>query len=916
MLRLCRYARYGLVLALMLACAADGSKAESNIIRPRRLVHLFDFEEPDNYESLPQNWFIIGRTAETNDSSFFREPLHHDLMEMADYPSYNDVRFDRKHAYAGDRSLYLGLNGGSAGAYLEVGAIPVVPRSDYLITARVRTDKLVHDSAFLSAYFVDRHGERIDASVVTSKPIRTHAQWTPIAIKLQGDAKGAVWLGLQAEIRQPKRNKADLLGDQRIVLSDVNAEAWFDDIAVWQLPRIEVATQSKVNLIRAPQKPNIAVSIRDLTSQSLSADITVYNLDLRPVARQRRSLDSNVPRDWVWTPDLPAFGWYLIDLKVHDQTAQPSPTTKPVARTFGAFVWLPPTSQLSPIDNGRFKLIATGLPDEQLDFLPELLENTGIQDTTLSIWSRQTTPGNLEDRRQRVEALMHWLDLTGRSASLSLNPVPLALADAIHDSAADPFTLVASDRSQWIAYLTPTLLYSGQRVQRWQLGSIEQAYLFDDPKLPQSLDNIQQQFVKLVASPELLIPWRLDQQRRSDLPSSTFYLMDTPPGIVADRLPDYLADWGDVRNQLTLVLREPPADQLAQHRRATDLALRMLHAWQAQPGAIAVEHLWTRAAQHDLALVPDPLLGVFANMAHQLAGRRVIDKLSLAEGVHVWILDGPAGPALAAWSDMPGTPDSRLNLYLGQHPKVTDLWGNTTALPASAGKHPITLTDSPVFITDIDVELALFRAGFKIDQPFIESTQTLHERVFTLTNPWATTITGHMTITEPDGWTTKPTRQFFSIPAGRTISLPFALSFPISEVAGPHKLTAHFDFNASRPIVVDMSLPIEVGLHDVKLDATVAVTHNPDTHAEDATAIAIVTNTGDKPLNLYVFANLRGKPIQERIVAELDPGQSIVRHFTFPNAGQTLRDTPMRLGVREIEGQRILNKRISLSNDD
>ncbi|MCH7839913.1 MAG: hypothetical protein IID38_06725 [Planctomycetes bacterium] len=232
----------GLAVALVWACLAESVSAQSGMIRPRRLVHLFDFEEPDNYESLPKNWFIIGRPAETSDSRFFREPLHHDLMERPGYPSFTQVRFDGRHTVSGKRSLFLGLNGGSAGAFLEVGTLPAVPQSDYLVTAFVRTESLVRSSAYLWAYFVDNHGNRIDASVTHTRPIRTHGQWTQVAIKLRGDIGGAVWIGLEADIRQPRRLLDDPLGRQRVLLQDVRGEAWFDDIAVWQLPRIEVAS--------------------------------------------------------------------------------------------------------------------------------------------------------------------------------------------------------------------------------------------------------------------------------------------------------------------------------------------------------------------------------------------------------------------------------------------------------------------------------------------------------------------------------------------------------------------------------------------------------------------------------------------------------------------------------------------------
>ncbi len=901
-------------MVVVWTCFAGPASAQTGIIRPRRLVQLFDFEEPDNYESLPKNWFVIGRPAETSDNRFYREPLHHELMERPGYPSFTQVRFGTDRTVSGKRSLYLGLNGGSAGAFLEVGAIPAVPHSDYLITAAVRTESLSRSSAYLSAYFVDRKGNRIDTSVIQTRPIKTLGEWTQVAIKLRGDAEGAVWIGLEAEIRQPKRLRNDPLGQQRVLLKDVRGGAWFDDIGVWQLPRIEVASQSKVNLVRGPDSPRLAVTVQDLTGQSLAVDLTAYDHRLRPAARSRQELGPGAPRQWTWEPDLPGYGWYLVDMQVRDQAQGDTASPAPVARTFGAVLWLPPTANIHAMDAQRFQILALDMSPAEFKLLPDLLEGTGIRSTVMSVWEEETTLDNVEAQKDQIDQMMQWLYLSGRTAGLSLDPVPKALATAMNSPAADPVTVLGSDRSQWIAYLTPTLLSHGQRVSRWFLGAPDQAYAFYDPDLPAVTDNVIRQFSALAPTPELVIPWRIDQSRREDVPDTLYYLLDVPPGVAADQIPAHLQQWDDIKDKLTLFLREPPADRMSHPRRVTDLAIRMLTAWEQQPGAIAVSGLWTAAAQRQTALAPDPLLGVYANVAHELAGRRVVGRLNLGGGLSVQILDGPAGPALAVWAQRPGEQTSTLNLFLGPDPVAIDVWGNQTPIPLSNGKHRYAVPATPIFITGIDPKLALFRAGFIIDEPFIESTQTDHERVLTLTNPWPMTISGHMRITGPKGWTSKPTRHFFSIPAGRSVTLPVELSFPVSEIAEPKQLAVRFEFTADEPMLIDMALPIEVGLKDVTFNATVALVPGKDAQTEDATAAAVITNTGTETLSLYVFANLRGHPIQERIVSALDPGQTAVRRFTFTGAGQALRDHAMRVGVREVNGPRMLNQRLSVDD--
>ncbi|GAB4193107.1 MAG: hypothetical protein Kow00105_07210 [Phycisphaeraceae bacterium] len=917
----------GLLLAVWLVAAMVPVWAQSQVMRPKRLVHLFDFEEPENFESLPMNWFIIGRTAETDSSTFFREPLHHDLMEQPGYPSYTQVRFDDTCAVSGRRSFYLGLNGGNAGAFLQVGAIPAIPQSDYLITAAVRTEGLQRAGAHLVAYFIDRDGNRVAESLVETRPIRTSGQWSRVMLKLRGEVKGAVWIGLQVELRQPSQPSGDPLGKQRIRVQDLHGQAWFDDIAIWQLPRVQVATQNRVNLIRAPERPRLDISVRDLTSHVLNVETTVYDHHLIPVAVERRRLGPGQPRYWSWEPDLPKYGWFLVDMQVRDEdesgsgivanVSKAERTSTPVARTFGTFVWFAPGGTIHALDADRFQIHATGLPAEHLQFVDDLLDITGLRSVVISVWDFDTSPQTIETRKDLLQQLMRWLYLTGRTTSFSLDPVPSMLAtESVGVADTDPIAILSQPDEMWISYLTPTLLHHGQYVSQWYLGSTRQAYAFFDPDLPKKLDRIQSRFNKLTPSPKLVIPWRIDQSRRQDLPDTVHYLVDVPPAVAAGHLSDHLQQWSDAMDRVQLSLREPPADKVAHPRRVTDLALRMIEAWEHQPGTLAVSNLWTRAAQRDEAWVPDPLLGVFANVAQQLAGRRVLDRLEPGGDVQIRILNGPAGPALAAWARYPGLPQSDLNLYLGEQPVVIDVWGNRTTLSLVNGKHHYSLSDTPVFITGIDEKLALFRAGFKIDRPFIESTQTLHERVLTLTNPWPVAISGYLRLVGPEGWTSTPTRHFFSIPSGHTVKIPVSLRFPVSEVAGSKQLTVNVDMTVDQPMRIELSLPIEVGLEDVQMDSHVALAPGTEGNGKDLVASAVVTNTGNHPLSLYVFANLPGYSIQERIIADLGPGQSAVRRFRFPIAGRDVRGQSIRMGVREVDGPRMLNKRLTIGDTE
>ena len=54
-------------------------------------------------------------------------------------------------------------------------------------------------------------------------------------------------------------------------------EAWFDDIAAVQLPRVELSTSSPVNVLTGAEPLEIKVSIRDLAGEPLTGVLTLQD---------------------------------------------------------------------------------------------------------------------------------------------------------------------------------------------------------------------------------------------------------------------------------------------------------------------------------------------------------------------------------------------------------------------------------------------------------------------------------------------------------------------------------------------------------------------------------------------------------------------------------------------------------------
>ncbi|MFW6060938.1 MAG: hypothetical protein ACODAQ_12225, partial [Phycisphaeraceae bacterium] len=616
-----------------------------------------------------------------------------------------------------------------------------------------------------------------------------------------------------------------------------------------------------------------------------------------------------------WTPKLDRLGWYLLDLTVQD-TGDDGSAARPVARSFGALLWMPRYGRLPHDDRTRFALRAEDVSDEQWTILPQIMQRMGVERAVVSAWRRDTTTRDLEQRVDALERLLHELDAMNGRLTLSLHPVPEELGEHDAVSTRRPIETLAAPVEAWRPYLLPILMRHSQRVREWQLGAPAGAVGLFDRRLPQRLDHIHRHLREMAPRPRLIVPWRLNHARRSDLdasptPERLTMSLDVPPAIAPEQIPAYLEPWREAPHDYRLSLRTQPADQLAHRRRVTDLALRMVHSWRAEPNVLQIPRPWTEAAESRPAVLPDPLLGVFANVAHQLAGRRIVGELAIGEGLACYILDGPAGGALVAWNVRAPADEARIEMYLGEAPVVRDAWGNARDVPLDAGVHRVRIGRTPVFITGIDPELARFRGSFRVEPALIESRQVPHNRTITLTNPWPRTISGELLFRGPEGWRHEPTQHTFSIAAGASMKLPVRLRFPIAEVAGPKTLRARFKFTAERAYDIEMATPMELGLPGIGFDATVAMEDGEAPGTRDAVIACVITNRGERNTALYVFANLVGHARQERLISRLEPGQSVVRRFRFRDVADEVREHPIRTGVRETDGPAILNKRLS-----
>ena len=170
-------------LAGNLAEGPEGIRASE-----RRIVKHFDFDERQlgNLEDVPMHW------------------LHY---RAKGFPHFVRGRFDFEMGHEAAPSFVLELAGRSVAYHYYANDIPAKLASQYLIVGWIKPEHLIHARAYISAYFLDRDGNKIDECERFSRMVGgpdSRPEWQRVTVSLPGRYERARFIGLKAWIVQPE----------------------------------------------------------------------------------------------------------------------------------------------------------------------------------------------------------------------------------------------------------------------------------------------------------------------------------------------------------------------------------------------------------------------------------------------------------------------------------------------------------------------------------------------------------------------------------------------------------------------------------------------------------------------------------------------------------------------------------------
>ncbi len=864
-----RCGRCAVTMLVLLAGPRRGAAAEPAppVVAPAdsgRLVQRFDFEE-------------AALAPLTMPFNFYRS-----IAPELGFPRFGDMHLTDAVAHEGRFSFVFELEGGSMAARVPTAVIPVLPGADHAVRAWVRTDGLTHAAACLAAELHDERHQPIAGTRVESPHLRS-TDWEQVVIDVPGNSPNAADLVIELLVLQPQQS-GGVRGPQ---LGDVSGRVWFDDIEVRRQPRIELSTGQPGEIICGAAAPALQIVVRDPTDEALIARMVVTDVDGRNVRGEERVAQRGV---WQHTLSLDGIeqGWYSASVEVRNGRGV-------VGQRAIQFV--------------RIQEPALALREERFGVsLDEAGATSGLPLARALGLRSLLLPARAEGQPAT--------DLIWRYRQAFAPPPDLALrlpAAVPPGAAVDEAAIHSALRRGGMDGVLLTFGLGGRHCVldlpgATDAASAEYAALLPDRKLESLVGAVARALREYVADPVLLVPWPVEHEP-APIPAPHGYWLSVPASVPPASIEGYAQRFGAAERPVFATLdildgRYAPAD------RVTDLVLRGLHAWRGGLRGILIAAPWSQGA----TTAPEPAFPAWRALAQRLDGRRFMQELPIEAGLRCWLLAGP-GPqdwGLVAWRQGEDAGrDLRLELAAGPV-EGFDVFGNRRTIEPREGVHTVAIGARPVFLEGIDGVLAQFRAGLRLEPPFLDARRQVHDCELVVTNPWDETISGTLGLRPPAGWRIEPRLHRISLRGGEEVRLPVSIVIAQRTVTGPAALEADVILTGNGDRRLRVLVNVEAGVQGLEFAASWRL--DPPGGGSDLVIDQSITNTTDQALSLVAYVTAPDIGRLQQAIGTLPPGQTALRSFRLRGGARILPGRDVRLGVIEQSGAR-LNRSLEIPEE-
>jgi len=868
--------------------AARAEHAKEEALSASRIVHRFDFDEraEGNLEDIPKYW----------------EPLRPE-----GFPHYARAAFDFSVGRLAPPSFHLSSEGRNVGYGYTGPETRVRRNSDYRITAFVRADRLAHARACLSAHFVDKFGQPITETLTRSRYVGGSAdgdEWVQVELYLASAPREAHTIGLIAWVLQKPVWNTAAPPQREIPRNDVRGGAWFDDITVYALPYVQMASGTPGNVLMPDAPHELRITLADDESTSLRGRLAITSADGALVETQPVSVVGSDDAEPIHiTVGHLSPGLYHAHLDVFGEAEVPV-----ISRRL-TFARLGRLGEASRTAARSFGVVVD--PQRRSDPTAELalLRHQVARSVKLPVWTGLgEAPPTLRERRA-TDRLLQELVKSGFALTGVFFGPPQAVPESVraHDRAL--FELLASDPAAWREHLAAVVAPYASVFHSWQAGADtrptdrvdEAGDVCSDDQRTRALTQLRDAMVPFIAMPSLGVSATTEAElEEQKLPAEqvTLVLRNTMPPESFKARVDGMRTLGYAR--VSVYLEPLPADRYVRLSRLADWAQRIVTAKHAGADTVFVPQTWqVRETPQGRITEPEETYIVLRTLAGLLGDAEPGPRVHVADGVHALSFDRGDSMVLVMWDPNAPAEGRDHALQLGRADRQFDLWGRSAALARNAeGRHIVRLTPSPVLVPGIEPWLIGFRTALSLTPSHVESGRELVRHQVEMAHRGDRPLSGRMVLNAPDSWQITPRTLTFNLMPQRTESRSVDIRYPHTEPSGKKVVTANVtltdeSYDLEVPLVVELSV------------ADLAVWGLAVVERDEIVLRHVVTNHSNDILSFRGSAVVPGRERQYRPISRLHPGETQSVEYRFGD-GSALIGREARLMLREVnDGPRV-----------
>ena len=859
-----------------------------------QIVSTFDFEERDiHFEDIPMFWEkVTGREG---------------------FPHYSSGRISSDRKRSGEYSFKLISDGGSIGFEYARRRQVVKPGSDCQVTGFVSLANARDCRAQISCFLTDRLGREIPGSRRLSKLISpadfAGQEWLRVDVYIPGEFPDARFISVGLWLLQKSQWDKSMIGTN-VFEQNINAVAWFDDIGIFQLPRVLLKTDQVANVFPAHIEPCVKVELQSAGILDYRANLVITDRENQQIFSESwvlSGIEGEVKVRNLYPGNLPA-GLYNTKLEIYSSNIL-------IAVREMKFATLAPL-QSGDLEGGYdFGVITMDDFSGTMDEIISLSKNLQTKIIKMPVWRTQDSlcPSilNVTDFDRKL------IDLEESRIRLvaTFDEVSSDVMSGMDMAGSGLLDVLSQDSKVWQDEIDFILARYALQIPFWQIGPDQNKEMRWDPRIKPVTEKLRDEFNKVVRNTKLSVPLEATNNLNFNDVGTRSITMFVPSAIQPRAIPDYIQTFKSNGLSDVWVTVEPlDARIYREDDMLIDFFKRLIYSVKADCEAVFIPHPWRKRevnANRDIEV--DEKFLVFRTISDILSGAVMLGEFQLSHQVPALLFDRNGRGVMVVWDenydDMAANAPSEFELYLGNRPRTTDMFGNTSYLDLKGEKSVLKLTNWPQIITGIDTEITLLRSTVELEPDVLDASVFSQKTKLRFSNPFKTTIMGQAKVLLDDvsqeNWLVEPQSFSIMLKPDQVFETDLKIKFPSSEISGKKLIKLGFRVDADQSYFINVAVPFTIEMKDI--DARVFARRVNDT---DMYVQMILTNNGTENYSLRTFILLPDGDYDEKS-ARLEPDTTITRAFLVKDAVQWI-GRYVRVGLRDPKGDKRINYQLKI----